>query len=227
MQYKELITNSDFEQHSSFRGPVVGGPICYASNNSDENCREYRTFHNCAWKIAIEDNTLDSSFSESEIDCLYIAVRNSGVPHEDDLVFWNNKISGDEGIVLFGGWPAGNYPPHSITLFNFDKIDPDIKQIDFLLAIYDAEPRKLDFSELTKIRVRIESDKKDFDLNAAYGEECENIYQYDIASIPYESNVLKIGSFVRDPDGWIYKPVVEGFDKGLKEVLPKYGFFAD
>lgn len=214
---KELITGTDYDFYADSR------PIRYASNNSNGVSWGYRLSHNCEWQVVYEEDKNIESLGFN-IDFWCIAKRSIGIPDDcNDIIFYNNACSKNQGIIL-GSAIGEDCFPGEVFFINFDKIDSDVNQIDFLITRYEGDqPKKHDIGlfRIKKLRVRMVGDKVDLlRHNGRYS----STFQYDYSKFPYENVVVKIGSLIRDELEWLYKPVVEGFNANLRDVIRTYGF---
>lgn len=211
---KELIVNADYEYYASKR------PICYASNNSESSFCDYVMKSNCEWQVAFEYDDSNRPF-DFDVDFLCIAKRDGCVPDDcEDVVFWNNISSANHGIQMMGDSIGDACPPNEIFWIDFNNINSSVVQIDFLITLFAAEEQGIDFSLINKLRMRIEGDKDDmlFEMRANV------VFQYDLVMFPHKHTVVKLGSLMKEKCGWSYKPVVEGFEMNLIEVVRTYGF---
>ena len=211
---KRLIENSDYRWGTSET------PIRYASNNSKSKTWDYVMKHNCEWQAVFEYACDNKKASQFAVDVFCVALGDNRIPDiNNDIVFYGNKTSENNGIQTMIDIIGGASYPDEVYWIDFTKIDNNIIRIEFLLCIYMAEEKGLDFTSLTKLRVRVEGDKE-----SVFGHIPIDIFQYDIDEIPCTCSVIKIGSLLRDPYGWSYNTTVEGYNMGLVEVLEAYGF---
>lgn len=209
---KKLIMNSDYDYYA------LKMPICFASNNSQTRFWDYTMLRNCVWQVAYGDDKTE--FSDF-VDFMCVAVRKNNTPDEkNDFVFYNNLSSENKGITLRGDAIGCACPPDDEIFFDFEKVDQEVERIDILISLFEAENNKMDFSPITKMRVRIESDKDDL----FYGQTSEHVFQYDYAEFPTDNTVVKIGSLYKEDFGWKYEPIIEELNRNIIETLRSYGF---
>ena len=157
MKYKDLITNTDIAPY--YIPDIVIGrfPITEASKNSDKNHLEYKALHNCAWRFAYEDDYYDAEnyeYCDVDIECFCTLMRNSGGPKDEDFYFYRN--AGHPNHCIYIPRFREPYIPCDI-LIDFDKMDPDVKQIDFLIVLLASKDVPLNFDYLTKLIVILSS----------------------------------------------------------------------
>ncbi|AZQ61390.1 TerD family protein [Flammeovirga pectinis] len=134
------------------------------------------------------------------------------LPSDEYFVFYNNLESPDGMVKHKGDNRVGDAEgDDEEILLNLPYISPSVKELVFVVSIYDAQNRRHNFGNLEEAYIRVVNlkDSKEilnFDLDADYGDDTE----------------VEFAKMRREDDGWRFIPTGVGSKIGLQGYVDKY-----
>lgn len=154
----------------------------------------------------------DCENSECEIDVsAFMLTSDEKVPDESWFVFYGQDVSPDKSVSYKSNSDNSYSPDDAEMSISLDSVSQNISKIKLCVTIYEALQRKLDFSTVKNIYVRI------MDSN---GNELAK-YQADNLSDGITSLVL--GEIYRYNNSWKFCAIGSGFKKDLAGFCNIYG----
>ncbi|WP_163499694.1 TerD family protein [Helicobacter suis] len=151
---------------------------------------------------------------EFDLDASAFLTNASGkVSDDSNFVFYNNLTSKDGSVVHTGDnrTGAGEGDDESIKI-DLSKVSTDVKEINIVVTIHEANERKQNFGMVRNAFVRVvdESDGKE-------------ILRYDLEEDFSIETALMFGRLYRDNDEWKFAAVGTGFKEGLAGFCKQFG----
>ncbi|BDR27404.1 TerD family protein [Helicobacter suis] len=151
---------------------------------------------------------------EFDLDASVFLTDASGKVSDDaNFVFYNNLTSKDGSVVHTGDnrTGAGEGDDESIKV-DLNKVSADVKEINIVVTIHEANERKQNFGMVRNAFVRVvdESDGKE-------------ILRYDLEEDFSVETALMFGRLYRDSNEWKFAAVGTGFKEGLAGFCRQFG----
>ncbi|WP_163532587.1 TerD family protein [Helicobacter suis] len=151
---------------------------------------------------------------EFDLDASAFLTNASGkVSDDSNFVFYNNLTSKDGSVVHTGDnrTGAGEGDDESIKI-DLSKVSTDVKEINIVVTIHEANERKQNFGMVRNAFVRVvdESDGKE-------------ILRYDLEEDFSIETALMFGRLYRDNNEWKFAAVGTGFKEGLAGFCKQFG----
>lgn len=170
-------------------------------------------------KLRIELTWQASRKAEAwDLDIMGIELDEDQLLCKDDVrrfVFYGNeKLSDPEGALVHSGDDRTGEGDGEEMILNLDKLNPDVKEIMFILNIFESMKNNQNFGEIKNIVMRIYYDNNSIP-DLVYDLESEESYK--------TATVLKVCSIYKTGGIWKYKAINEGVTGTLTSVLRNYG----
>lgn len=170
-------------------------------------------------KLRIELTWQASRKAEAwDLDIMGIELDDDQLLCKDDVrrfVFYGNeKLSDPEGALVHSGDDRTGEGDGEEMILNLDKLNPDVKEIMFILNIFESMKNNQNFGEIKNIVMRIYYDNNSIP-DLVYDLESEESYK--------TATVLKVCSIYKTGGIWKYKAINEGVTGTLTSVLRNYG----
>lgn len=135
------------------------------------------------------------------------------LPNENFFVFYNNLISPDEAIVHTGDDPDGRSSDgdDESLVVDLTKLDPQIKEILFLVTIDDHEIRRQNFGQVRNSYIRIYNEENGLEIAK---------YELD-EDFSIETGV-EFGRLYKRNDEWKFEAAGTGYQADLAFFVSKY-----
>ena len=130
------------------------------------------------------------------------------------VFYGNEKLSDPEGALVHSGDDRTGEGDGEEMILNLDKLNPDVKEIMFILNIFESMKNNQNFGEIKNIVMRIYYDNNSIP-DLVYDLESEESYK--------TATVLKVCSIYKTGGIWKYKAINEGVTGTLTSVLRNYG----
>ena len=169
-------------------------------------------------KLRIELTWQASRKAEAwDLDIMGIELDDDQLLCKDDVrrfVFYGNeKLSDPEGALVHSGDDRTGEGDGEEMILNLDKLNPDVKEIMFILNIFESMKNNQNFGEIKNIVMRIYYDNNSIP-DLVYDLESEESYK--------TATVLKVCSIYKTGGIWKYKAINEGVTGTLTSVLRNY-----
>ncbi|NME69994.1 TerD family protein [Flammeovirga aprica] len=134
------------------------------------------------------------------------------LPGDEFFVFYNNLESPDGMVKHRGDNRIGDSEgDDEEILLNLPFISPVVKELVFIVSIYDAKNRRHNFGNLDEAYIRVlnlenQYEVLHYDLDADFGDDTE----------------VEFARLVREDDGWRFIPTGYGSKIGLQGYVDKY-----
>ncbi len=161
------------------------------------------------WKTCVDDEVdLDAS--------AFMLASNGRIPNDNYFVFYNNQESPDHAVRSSGddrsgGSNAGSDSDDESLYVNLNVINPDIKEIIFVVSIYDAKERKQNFSCVKNAYMRI----VDVDTN-------KELARYQLEEDFSTVSIVEFGKLKKIGSSWEFEALGDGYNKELDYLVDKY-----
>lgn len=170
-------------------------------------------------KLRIELTWQASRKAEAwDLDIMGIELDDDQLLCKDDVrrfVFYGNeKLSDPEGALVHSGDDRTGEGDGEEMILNLDKLNPDVKEIMFILNIFESMKNNQNFGEIKNIVMRIYYDNNSIP-DLVYDLESEESYK--------TATVLKVCSIYKTGGIWKHKAINEGVTGTLTSVLRNYG----
>lgn len=170
-------------------------------------------------KLRIELTWQASRKAEAwDLDIMGIELDDDQLLCKDDVrrfVFYGNeKLSDPEGALVHSGDDRTGEGDGEEMILNLDKLNPDVKEIMFILNIFESMKNNQNFGEIKNIVMRVYYDNNSIP-DLVYDLESEESYK--------TATVLKVCSIYKTGGIWKYKAINEGVTGTLTSVLRNYG----
>jgi tellurium resistance protein TerD len=129
------------------------------------------------------------------------------------FVFYNNPRSPDDAVESTGDDTTGGSSDGDDETLNVDlsKVNPDIKEICFVVTIYDAEGRHQNFGQVRNSFIRV------YDAITS-----EEICRYDLGEDFSTETAIEFGRLYLREGSWRFEAVGAGYNGGLQALVNKY-----
>ncbi|KXX69880.1 TerD family protein [Flammeovirga sp. SJP92] len=134
------------------------------------------------------------------------------LPSDEYFVFYNNLESPDGMVKHRGDNRIGDSEgDDEEILLNLPFISPVVKELVFIVSIYDAKNRRHNFGNLDEAYIRVlnlenQVEVLHYDLDADFGDDTE----------------VEFARLIREDDGWRFMPTGYGSKIGLQGYVDKY-----
>lgn len=134
------------------------------------------------------------------------------LPSDEYFVFYNNLESPDGMVRHRGDNRIGDSEgDDEEILLNLPYISPVVKELVFIVSIYDAKNRRHNFGNLDEAYIRVlnletQTEVLHYDLDADFGDDTE----------------VEFARLIREDDGWRFMPTGYGSKIGLQGYVDKY-----
>lgn len=130
---------------------------------------------------------------------IFAAALNSNrmVNRQDDLVFFNQLVNESKSLMLFGDCISGCPECGSASVqVHLDRMPSDVSSVIVLSRLYDAEARRIDFSQGSHT----------LDLLRLEGNDCAGTLeeQYQIRNYFKNCDLIELCVFERTENGWSF-----------------------
>lgn len=168
--------------------------------------------------LRIELKWKPSKKAESwDLDIMAIELDEDGLLAEDNanrLIFYNNLSDPESALVHSGDDRTGEGNGEMIK-FNIKKVNPNVKEVIFILNIFESMKKNQNFGEISDAIVRVFCDNNKIP-DLVYNLESEDSHK--------TATVLKVCSLYRSGGSiWKFKAINEGITGTLTSVLTNYG----
>lgn len=134
------------------------------------------------------------------------------IPSDEYFVFYNNLESPDGMVRHRGDNRVGDSTgDDEEILLNLPYISPVVKELVFLVSIYDAKNRRHNFGNLEEAYIRV--------INLENNEE---ILHYDLDADFGDDTEVEFARLLREDEGWKFEPSGIGTKIGLQGYVDKY-----
>lgn len=159
-----------------------------------------------------------SSAKAWDLDIMALELNEDGIlidanTNAQHFVFYGNLADPEKAVVHSGDDRTGEGDGEEMKV-NLQKVHPSVKEIVFLLNIFESQKLGLNFGQIKDIKLRIFQDGSS---TPALVYDLEDEASHNTAS------VLKIFSIYRSGGIWKVKAINEGVTSTLSGVLKTYG----
>jgi tellurium resistance protein TerD len=155
-----------------------------------------------------------SSGFEFDLDAsAFMVGENHKIPDDLFFVFYNNQTSLDGSVQSSGddrSGGGGDDDNESLTV-QLDKVDPKIREIIFVVSIYECMARKQDFGQVDQAYIRI--------VDQDTGKE---ILRYQLEDDFGGMTLIEFGKLVRNGKSWKFEAMGNAYRKELDYLVDKY-----
>jgi tellurium resistance protein TerD len=128
---------------------------------------------------------------------------------ESICYYGNQKLA--DGSVYSGGDNRTGGDDGEDMYFDLDKVAADKSQIDLFVTVFEYAERKQNFGMMANSKVEL----RDVDNDTP-------IVTYTLNDAFSNDTALHVGSFVREGEGWNFKPVGLGATADFNQILKNY-----
>ncbi len=154
----------------------------------------------------------DCTNSACELDVsAFMLAQNGKVPNESWFVFYGQDRSPDKSVTYKSNVDNSYSPDDAEMTVLLDSVAGNINKITICVTIYEALQKRLNFSSVSNIYVRI------MDINGV------ELAKYQAEKMPADITSLVVGELYRYSNTWKFCAVGEGFRKDLTEFCSIYG----
>ncbi|MBB3697868.1 TerD family protein [Flammeovirga yaeyamensis] len=134
------------------------------------------------------------------------------LPSDEYFVFYNNLTSPDGMVKHKGDNRTGDGEgDDEEILINLSFISPVVRELRFVVSIYDAQARRHNFGHLEDAYIRM--------VNL---ENSQEILHYDLDAEFSDDTEVEFARLVREDDGWKFLPTEKGTKIGLQGYVDKF-----
>ena len=146
----------------------------------------------------------------------FMLAANGRIPKDEYFVFYNNLESPDHSVRSSGddrsgGSNAGSDSDDESLYVNLEVINPQIKEIIFVVSIYEAKDRKQNFGSVHDAYMRI----VDVDTN-------KELVRYQLEEDFSTVTIVEFGKLRKNGNAWNFEAMGEGYNKELDYLVNKY-----
>ncbi|GMT38691.1 TerD family protein [Helicobacter bizzozeronii] len=161
------------------------------------------------WDVNASDTGVDF-----DLDASVFLTDSSGKVNDDkNFVFYNNLTSKDGSVVHTGDNRTGEGEGDDESIkIDLAKVSSDVKEINIVVTIHEADVRKQNFGMVRHAFVRVvdESDGKE-------------IVRYDLEEDFSVETAISFGRVYKDGEEWKFAAVGTGFKEGLAGFCKQFG----
>ncbi|OHX66184.1 TerD family protein [Flammeovirga pacifica] len=175
-------------------------------------------------KLSAEDNQILSKVKvglgwevrkggQLDLDASVFMLGEDGkLPSDEYFVFYNNLTSPDGMVKHKGDNRTGDAEgDDEEILINLPYISPVVKELRFIVSIYDAKARRHNFGQLEEAYIRV--------VNLSNSQE---ILHYDLDADFSDDTEVEFARLVREATGWKFLPTERGTKIGLQGYVDKF-----
>lgn len=162
-------------------------------------------------------NAFDSG-ADFDLDAAaFMLGENGKCPTEKEFVFYGNLTHSSESVVHMGdnltgeGEGEGEGDDEQIQV-DLSRIPENVSKVAFTVTIYDAEPRRQNFGQVSNAYIRI--------VDETTGTE---IIRYDLGEDFSIETAVVVGELYRHNGEWKFNAIGSGFQGGLAALCGHYG----
>lgn len=164
--------------------------------------------------VLVDWTVVSTSGGLPELDASAIVIGpNSRVLSDEHFIFFNNKASPNDEVVLQGepqATEAGSYlSSFSVKL---DQLTPDTSSVVFVVSIYAASERGHSFANVSGGLISVRSRRT--------GEE---LAVFEMAGQGSTETAMIFGEIYRHRERWKFRAVGQGYSNGLSGIATDYG----
>lgn len=161
---------------------------------------------NIIWDFRQEDQ------GDLDLDaCVFSLGADGKLLGESFFVFYNNPVSSDGAVELFGDAVVRSTDPDEVLQIDLSKVDPRVMEIVLILSIHDFEQRRQNFGQLRSCLVEI--------LDASGKTRLAGCALNDQFS---SEGAVELGKFCRNGVAWHYQATGVGENGGLQSLVERY-----
>lgn len=162
--------------------------------------------------------SVDDSYGDQvDLDASAFMLNAKGViPQDEYFVFYNNQESPDHAVRSSGddrtgSSNAGADSDDESLFVNLNVINPEIKEIVFVVSIYDSAFKHQNFGCVKSAYMRVvDSDSGRELLRYQLDEDYENV------------TLVEFGKLVKKGNTWIFEALGDGYNQELDYLVNKY-----
>ena len=158
-------------------------------------------------------NAFDSG-ADFDLDAAaFMLGENGKCPTEKEFVFYGNLTHPSESVVHMGDNLTGEGEGDDEQIqVDLSKIPENVSKVAFTVTIYDAEPRRQNFGQVSNAYIRI--------VDETTGTE---IIRYDLGEDFSIETAVAVGKLYRNNGEWKFNAIGSGFQGGLAALCGHYG----
>lgn len=165
------------------------------------------------WKPNAFSTGQDFDLDASVFICKEAADGSVAMISEQHMVFYNNDVDPQGAVIHSGDNKVGSATDIAETVtVELAKLHPLANEISFIVTIHEAEDRKQNFGQVTKSVIVLSDDETGAELA-----------RYNLEDDFSNETAVQFGSLVKKDDGWTFKAVGAGYNKGLADFVRVYG----
>ena len=158
------------------------------------------------WNPNISDTGTDFDLDVS----VFMIDENQKIPAEKFFVFYNNRTSEDGAVVHQGDNLTGEgQGDDEVIDVDLSKIDSRVKEILFVVTIYEAEERKQNFGQVSNSYIRLLDGDKE-------------IAKYELDEDFSTETAVEFGKLYLKNGSWRFQAVGMGSNSGLATYVERY-----
>ena len=143
---------------------------------------------------------------------------NGRVRKDEDFVFYGNLKADNDCVVHTGDNRTGEGEgDDEQILINFSRVPADVERIAITVTIYDAEPRRQNFGQVSNAYVRVARRASDSDMVGT-----EQL-RYNLGEDFSIETALVVCELYRSGSEWKFNAVGAGYQGGLYALCKSYG----
>ena len=161
------------------------------------------------WDVNQYDGGADFDLDASA----FLLGENGKVAKDEDFVFYGNLAHESQAVVHQGDNLTGEGDGDDEQIeVDLSKVPANVSRIVFTVTIYDAEPRRQNFGQVSNAFIRI--------VDEVSGAE---IIRYDLGEDFSIETALVVGELYRHGGEWKFNAIGSGFAGGLAALCRQYG----
>ena len=161
------------------------------------------------WDVNQYDGGADFDLDASA----FLLGENGKVAKDEDFVFYGNLAHESQAVVHQGDNLTGEGDGDDEQIeVDLSKVPANVSRIAFTVTIYDAEPRRQNFGQVSNAFIRI--------VDEVSGAE---IIRYDLGEDFSIETALVVGELYRHGGEWKFNAIGSGFAGGLAALCRQYG----
>ena len=137
---------------------------------------------------------------------------NGKCPTEKEFVFYGNLEHASGAVKHMGDNLTGEGDGDEQIEVSLAKIPPNVERIAFTVTIYDAEPRRQNFGQVSNSYIRIVDADTDSEL-----------IRYDLGEDFSIETAVVVGELYKHNGEWKFNAIGSGFQGGLAALCGHYG----
>ncbi|MGB3533632.1 MAG: TerD family protein [Microcoleaceae cyanobacterium] len=157
-------------------------------------------------------NTTDTGTAFDLDASVFMIDENGKIPADEYFVFYNNLNSPDGSVQHLGDSLTGEGSGDDETLeINLEKINPNIKEVIFVVTIHEADQRRQNFGQVRNSFIRIYDKATDVE-----------VAKYDLEEDFSRETAVEFGRLYQKQGEWRFQAVGQGFNAGLQSFVDRY-----